>query len=187
LPYPSASSDSSTGQSASRFEAAFVAGPVSHRELLVLPLLEEELVLVTAPWVTALEEPAASSPGAVKIVVFRSGCSYRARLETLLAARGVVNARRLEFGTLDGIIGCVAAGIGVTMLPRAVVARAEADGRVALQALPANETRVATVLVRRHDAFVSTALSRFIEVAREQLALDVSTHQLHGPARSVAR
>ncbi len=162
---------------AHRLEAAFVAGPVTHPELLVLPLLDEELVLLTAPWVTTFQRLAASSPGTVKVVVFRSGCSYRTRLETFLAAHGVVNARRLEFGTLDGIIGCVAAGIGITMLPRAVVTRAEAEGRVVLHALPADEARVETVLVRRRDAFVSTALARFIAVARERLAVSAGTHR----------
>lgn len=148
---------------AHRIEAAFVAGPVSHPEILAAPLLEEELVLVTAPWVTRLDAQ-------VKILVFRTGCSYRTRLESLLAARGVVSVRRLEFGTLDGIIGCVAAGVGVTLLPRAVVARAHAEGRVAVHALAPDEARVETLLVRRHDIFVSTALSRFIELAREHLS-----------------
>ena len=102
--------------------------------------------------------------------MFRSGCSYRTRLEALLAERGVVNARRLEFGTLDGIIGCVGAGIGVTLLPRMVVARAASEGRVALHRLPPDAARIETVLIRRHDVFVSTALARFIEIARTHLA-----------------
>jgi DNA-binding transcriptional LysR family regulator len=77
---------------------------------------------------------------------------------------------RLEFGTLDGIIGCVGAGIGVTLLPRVVAARAASEGRVALHRLPAEAARIETVLVRRHDIFVSTALARFIEIARNRLA-----------------
>jgi DNA-binding transcriptional LysR family regulator len=155
---------------ARQLEVAFVAGPVHHPDLAALPLLEEELVLVTAPWITkrdGLMRPAASTT--VKVIVFRSGCTYRIHLERLLAARGVVGVRRLEFGTLEGIIGCVGAGIGVTLLPRAAVAKAKAEGRVALHTLPPGEARVETVLVRRSDAFVSTALSRFIEVAREHL------------------
>jgi DNA-binding transcriptional LysR family regulator len=160
-----------------RLEAAFVAGPVNHPDLLALPLLEEELVVVTPPWAAGPEGLATRPADMLKVLVFRSGCSYRARLEALLAARGLVNVRRLEFGTLDGIIGCVGAGIGVTMLPRAVVAKAAAEGRVALQALPADEARVETVLVRRRDAFVSTALSRFIEIAREHLAPGAATGQ----------
>ncbi|HKX10485.1 MAG TPA: LysR substrate-binding domain-containing protein [Stellaceae bacterium] len=153
-----------------RLEAAFVAGVVSHQELLAIPVIQEELVVVTAPWIArldALAEPAGGGP--LKLIVFRSGCSYRTRLEALLAERGVVNPRRLEFGTLDGIIGCVGAGIGVTLLPRVVVARAARDGRVALHRLPSQEARIDTVLIRRRDSFLSTALARFIEIVREQL------------------
>ncbi len=160
---------------ARRIEAAFVAGPVDHPEISVLPLIAEELVLVTAPWISGL---AGLAPHPIKTIVFRSGCTYRSHLETLLAARGLIGVRRLEFGTLDGIIGCVAAGIGVTLLPRAVVANAAAEGRIAIHALPPDEARVETVLVRRHDAFVSTALSRFIDLARDHLLGEASPQKV---------
>lgn len=90
---------------AHRLEAAFVAGPVSHPDLLASSLLAEELVVVTAPWITRLDVlTAPSAAGPIKVVVFRSGCSYRARLETLLARHGVVNVRRLEFGTPEVVL-----------------------------------------------------------------------------------
>jgi DNA-binding transcriptional LysR family regulator len=175
---PDVDIDITTGTSAAlieavlahRLEAAFVAGPVDHPELVTLPIVEEELVLVTAPWITSLRRLRVRGT-AVKIIVFRAGCTYRALLEALLAARGVVGTRRLEFGTLDGIVGCVAAGIGVTLLPRAVVARPQREGRVALHALPRDEARVPTVLVRRRDAFTSAALARFIALAQELLPI----------------
>jgi LysR family transcriptional regulator, cell division regulator len=155
---------------ACRLELVFVPGPVTHSDLLAVPVLEEELVIATAPWVTSLA--ALTMPAVMtKIICFRPGCSYRARLEALLRARGHISIRRLEFGTLDGIIGCVGAGMGITMLPRTAVARAEAEGRVFLHALPADEARVDIVMVRRHDTFLSTALTRFIEVARQHLAV----------------
>jgi DNA-binding transcriptional LysR family regulator len=176
---PEVDIDITTGTSAAlveavlahRLEAAFVAGPVNHPELLGVPMVEEELVIVTAPWINSLVR-LTSRGSTVKTIVFRSGCTYRARLEALLADRGVVGARRLEFGTLDGIVGCVAAGIGVTLLPRAAVARAQREGRVALHALPPADARVPTVLVRRRDAFTSAALSQFIGLARELLTID---------------
>ena len=156
---------------ARRLEAAFVAGAVSHPELLAIPVVEEELVVVTAPWIAGLDGlAAAASLDPLKLIVFRAGCSYRTRLEGLLSERGMVNVRRLEFGTLDGIIGCVGAGIGVTLLPRIVVTRAASEGRVALHSLPPDAARIETVLIRRHDVFVSTALARFIEITRRGLA-----------------
>jgi DNA-binding transcriptional LysR family regulator len=139
-----------------RLDAAFVAGPVAHPDLHEEAAFEEELVVVTSPGVRDLGELA--RPGNLKILVFRAGCSYRQRLEAILAERGVVGVRRLEFGTLDGIIGCVAAGVGVTLLPRAVVGPALREGRVAVHGLPPAEARVGTVLIRRHDAHASSAL-----------------------------
>lgn len=156
---------------ARRIEAAFVAGPVNHPELVAIPMIDEELVVITAPWVTDLDALSGNAgQSKVKIVVFRSGCSYRARLEAIVAGRGIVGVRRLELGSVDGILGCVAAGIGVTLLPRAVVADAARQGRVAIHTLPREESRVETVMVRCRDAFVSTALARFMEMAQDHFS-----------------
>jgi hypothetical protein len=35
-----------------------------------------------------------------------------------LATRGVVGIRCLQFATLDGILGCVGADVGLTLLPK---------------------------------------------------------------------
>lgn len=144
-----------------RLEGALVAGPVDHPDLLATPVVEEELVLVTAPWVS---RPEILGEAPVKILVFRAGCSYRARLEALLTGLRIPTLRRLELGTLEGIIGCVAAGLGVTLLPRAVVAAQAQAGLVALHALPPpGEARVSTMFIRRRDGFASHALTRFLE------------------------
>lgn len=147
-----------------RLEGAFVCGPVEHPELEAEMVFREELALVTAPSVRAPDQ--LIGKGELRIVVLRAGCSYRERLEAILAARGVVGLRRLEFGTIDGILGCVAAGLGVTLLPKAVAGPAWRDGRVAVHELPAAEARVETVFIRRRDAFVSSALAAFVRGAR---------------------
>jgi LysR family transcriptional regulator, cell division regulator len=147
-----------------RLEGAFVCGPVDHPELIEEPVLEEELVLVTGPAIGSLEQAIGGS--AVNLLVLRVGCSYRQRFEEVLARRGVVVARRLEFGSLDAILGCVAGGLGITLLPRSLVGRARDEGRVALHELPSAEGRVFTVFVRRRDGFVSSALAAFLRFAR---------------------
>lgn len=146
---------------AHRLEGAFVCGPVSHPELAEQVVFREELVAVTAPGVADLRAlHAAVDP---KIVVLRAGCSYRQRLEDILAHRGVVGLRRLEFGTLDTILACVGAGIGVTLLPRVVVEAAGRAGRVAIHALPPGEALVDTVFIRHRDGYASSALSAFVD------------------------
>jgi DNA-binding transcriptional LysR family regulator len=101
-------------------DGAFVAGPIEHDDLHATPSFVEELVLVNAPQHRSLET--ALKEGRIqKIFVFRVGCSYRQRLERFLGARGITLINQLEFGTLEGIIGCVSAGLGITMLPFSVV------------------------------------------------------------------
>ncbi|HUD61182.1 MAG TPA: LysR substrate-binding domain-containing protein, partial [Acetobacteraceae bacterium] len=114
---------------ARELDGAFVAGPVDHADLTQEVVFREELVVVTAPTIDALQQIGAAlqqigRAGALKILVLRVGCSYRQRLETVLATRGIIDVRALEFGSLDAIVGCVSAGIGITLLPRAVVAEA---------------------------------------------------------------
>ncbi len=147
-----------------RLEGAFVCGPVDHPELVEEAIFREELVLVTAPGIR--RPPDLAREARLKIVVLRAGCSYRQRLESILATKGVVGLRRLEFGTIDCILGCVGAGLGVSLLPRGVVAAAAREGRVVLHALPPEEAEVATVFVRRGDALVSSALRAFVDCAR---------------------
>lgn len=147
-----------------RLEGAFVAGPVSHPALAQEAVYREELVLVTSPAVRAPEDLAAVPD--LKTIVFQIGCSYRQRLESLLANMGIVTAEPLEFGSLDAILGCVSAAVGVTLLPRALVAAAHRDGRIAVHELPAERSHVETLFVRRSDAYVSSALSAFLAMAR---------------------
>ena len=75
----------------------------------------------------------------------------------------MVGLRRLEFGTLDTILACVGAGIGITLLPRVVVEAAGRAGRVAIHALPAQEALVDTVFIRRADGYASSALRAFVD------------------------
>ena len=143
-------------------EGAFVAGPVTHPDLLQTVVFREELVLVSAPGLTVSELLQARD---LKAMVLRAGCSYRARLEAVLAARGRPTVRLVEFGSLDAILGCVAAGIGVTLLPRAVVQAAATASRVALHALPPREAMVETLFVRRGDGLMTSALAVFLDCA----------------------
>ena len=153
-------------------EAAFVCGPVDHPDLVEAPAFAEELVVATAPAVRRLDDLARQA--APKILVLRAGCSYRQRLEEILARRGVVGLRRLEFGTIEAILACTAAGLGATLLPRGVVEAACHHGAITIHALPPAEARAETVLVRRRDAYVSSALAAFLRHAVPEPARDAA-------------
>lgn len=149
---------------AGEIEGAFVCGPVAAGELVAETVLEEELALLSAPGPRSLEEAIGGSD--LRIIVLRAGCSYRQRLEQFLIGHGIGQPRVMEFGTLESVVSCVAAGLGVTMLPRALLGPVWQQGRVAAHALPPREARVETQFVRRADAYVSAALARFLEMVR---------------------
>jgi DNA-binding transcriptional LysR family regulator len=149
-------------------EGAYVCGPVDHPDLLVEPFFHEELVILTAPTVTDFEV-LATQPN-LKIIVLKAGCSYRLQLEAMLARRGIVGVRQLEFGTLETIISCVSAGLGVTLLPRALLGSVWEQGRVRVHPLPDSEKWVETLFIQHREAFASSALRAFLNLARPALA-----------------
>lgn len=170
--YPEVALSLTTGTSSSlvaevldrSLDGAFVAGPVQHADLAEDVMFREELVLVTSP---AFRNPDdLGEQRDLKIIVFRSGCSYRQRLENILAQRGIQTAQPLEFGSLDAIIGCVAAGVGITLLPKAVVLPAWREGRVLAHELPPEQARVDTVFIHRKDTHLTSTLAAFLDIAR---------------------
>jgi DNA-binding transcriptional LysR family regulator len=146
-----------------RADGAFVCGPVAHPDLDTQVMFREELVILTAPDVVSLD--AVLNGGEVRVVVLRAGCSYREILETMLARRGIVVQRQLEFGTLEAIFGCVGAGLGITLLPQSLVGGVWDAGRVAVHALPPKDAMVETVFIRRRGGFISSALRAFLACA----------------------
>jgi DNA-binding transcriptional LysR family regulator len=140
-------------------DGAFVCAPADHPGLISDAVFHEELVLATSE---SAGEPARVLGSGCTILVKGPGCAYRQRLEHMLARQGVVDVRRLEFGTLEAIIDCVAAGLGITLLPYTVLAGAERAGRIRLHRLPAAEAAVETLFIRRHDAYESSAMRVFL-------------------------
>lgn len=151
-----------TGNSQSQIQAlvdrqidlAFVGGPVRHERLTGGPVFVENLVLA-APWGTRSIEDTNTKA----MLVFRAGCAYRARTETWLRTRGEAPRSIMEFGTLDGLLGCVAAGMGVTLLPRSIVERPQHAGQITALEIP--DGRVETWVLQHKDAVDSAAMRAF--------------------------
>lgn len=74
----------------------------------------------------------------------------------------------MELGSLDAILGCVRAGIGISLLPRALVEPLLLDGSLAMHVLPDGAGTVETLCVRCRDGFVSAALAAFLQRVRQQ-------------------
>ena len=138
-------------------DGAFVAGPAEHADLVSVPAFVEELGIIAPASVSSLADLARSAE--LTVLSFRPGCSYRQRLDQALADLGLPAYARLEFGTLDGLLGCVAAGIGITLLPRAVFERSASRSGLSWHAIPETDRAVTTLFIRRRDTYESRAMA----------------------------
>jgi DNA-binding transcriptional LysR family regulator len=144
-------------------EGAFVGGPVANSEIVQQEVCVEEMVLVTAP-----NQPIPSAGNFDTILVFRPGCSCRNRLEQWLREEGLTPIKHMEFGTLDAILGCVGAGMGITMLPRSFVERGPFATMVRTHSVAEPFAHAPTMFVRRKDMAASPALTALIELFRTE-------------------
>lgn len=148
-----------------RLDGALVTAPIAHPEVRQEVMFKEELVLVTSADVRSPKELVRMID--LRTVVFQFGCAYRQRLETYLMGMGIVTAAPLEFGSLDAILGCVAAGVGVTLMPRALVENAAREKRVGMHRLPEDQALAETLFIQREDSYASSALVAFMAMMHE--------------------
>ena len=104
---------------AGELDGVFVAGAIPSAEVNQRAVFAEELVLVSG---TPLEQlPSAEQWLRSSFLAFRQGCSYRQRIELFMAEQAVPATHIIELGSLDALLGCIAAGMGYGLLPKALV------------------------------------------------------------------
>jgi len=126
-----------------KLDCAFIAGPVVHPELAFAELAVEELVQVCAAGANPVEQP---------LILFREGCAYRTRALAWQRATGHAVADAMEFGTLEGILGCVAVGLGWTLMPRRVVEQSAHAADLVVETVPDEFSRVPTGMISLREA-----------------------------------
>lgn len=153
-----------------KLDAALVAAPVTHSHLDTRTVFDEELALISAADWPALDNPIAlAARGPLAVFTFREGCSYRQRLLDWLRASGVPIARINEFGTFEAIVGCVAAGMGVGLLPKSVLTSHLAAGTLRTHPTPPDVARAPTLLVWHRERSRHPAREAFAELLAEQM------------------
>jgi DNA-binding transcriptional LysR family regulator len=122
-----------------KLDCAFVGGKVDHPDLLAEEVLNEELVLVRSKQAENKELP---------LIVFREGCTYRARALAWQRESGKQADNNMELGTLDGILGCVGVGLGYTLMPRSVIKSSRFYDDLLIEKVPPHIANVPTMMVR---------------------------------------
>lgn len=153
-------------------DCAFICDHLRDVNLHQVRAFREDLVLVSRDPLRGM--PPMHQLLTTAFLAFRQGCGYRQRTERLLASLGVSAVRIVEFGTLDGMLGCVAAGMGYAVLPSAVVAAHRDRFDIQAMALPPEIGAVDTIFAAPERGTWSPALTSFAGTLH-QLVLSTET------------
>jgi DNA-binding transcriptional LysR family regulator len=134
---------------AGQLDAALVAEPIADDPFDRAFAYEEEPVVVSAA-----RQPAPGRKGQFPktMVAFEHGCPYRKRLEDWYAKRGAMPERTVELGSYHAMLGCVAAGMGIALIPKSVLTTFPESKRLGVHRLPPGENRAEIVLIWRKGA-----------------------------------
>ena len=135
---------------AGEIDAGLVTTAAADRRLLAVPLLRDPVVAVGprgGPGRLTLAQ-LAERP----LCLYARGTGFRTFLDELFAAAGLFPEPVAEMDSLEALRELVAAGLGLSLLPRSVVAAALGEGRVVGIAVNGLEHAARTIaLLRRAD------------------------------------
>jgi DNA-binding transcriptional LysR family regulator len=102
------------------------------------------------------------------VLVFEHGCPHRKRLEDWYASRHGMPERTIELASYHAILGCVVAGMGISLIPKSVLTTFPERKRLSVHPLGRTENRAQTVLIWRKGAGSAnvTALQEIVQGAR---------------------
>ncbi len=142
-----------------QIDGAFVSDAYKQASLNYTPAFYEKLVLV-CPAGKPPEETAQKKG----VLVFPKPCAYRERLEQWFEISGLTLKKKMELGTVDGMMKCVAAGMGMGVLPLTTVESAISLNTVSIYPLGKDLESVPIMFLKREDTLISKPLESFIKV-----------------------
>lgn len=145
-----------------KLDAAFVSAPVNIPELEQLHIKDEQLVIFASANAPELKVILGSQP--VKIVVFDQGCVFRARLESWLNSKGIIQYKSTVLNSLEGIVNFVEAGLGISILPAELISQYYPGRKLKTFTLNKELGTMSTVLIFRKNVPQSRALKAFVDM-----------------------
>ena len=142
-------------------DAAFVAGPVNHPHVVQQPLFTEELVFVAGP----LHQPILSFADLYDTTLFlyKTGCFYRTKLDLWLQEEGIFPGNITYLGTLDNILNCVKANLGVSVMIKTFADEYTKNDIIKHYPIDKKDASVITSFIYHRDSVMTSSLKAFID------------------------
>lgn len=145
---------------------AFLDGPVDHPDIVQELVVNERLGLMVPD---AMDYEGLRTIQDKTLLILNEECMYRQRLEEWLRDEGLKLGPIMQFGTMEGLIGCVKAGIGYAVLPVSYYSKLNITEGICCHPFPERYEIVPTVFIRRRDLYMTSAFQKFIDEMKEHL------------------
>ena len=142
-------------------DAAFVAGPVNHPDIIQQQLFIEELVFVAGP----LHQPISSFTGLydTKLFLYKTGCFYRSKLDLWLQEEGIFPDSITSLETLDNILNCIKANLGVSIMVKTFADEYAKNGIIKEYPINKKDAFVITSFIHHRGSIITSSLKAFID------------------------
>lgn len=140
-------------------DGAIIGGNINEDELNSIPLMSEELCLITAK---SNQTDIKNSP----LLVFPVGCAYRKTLESWLDSQKIMIHHPIEFNYLNAIIASVSAGLGISVLPKKVVQPFIESGSITTVELPDKYSTLPVSFIYRENYVIGRSFEQFIKILK---------------------
>jgi DNA-binding transcriptional LysR family regulator len=117
-----------------------------------------------------------------------NGCGYRAKLDRILAMQNIRPGHVTEFSSVEAIKQCVAAGMGVGLLPAIAIAREIRQHHFKALHWAGSSLDIQTHILWHKDKWVTPAMAAFRDLMKdtlEEAATDASGSAISGSRRSL--
>jgi DNA-binding transcriptional LysR family regulator len=145
-----------------KLDAAFITAPITSPDLEQRLIKEEQLVIVSSGKYETLNDITQDSQ--VKIIVFEQGCVYRARLESWLSYKGIINYKSTVVNSLEGIVNFVEAGLAITILPLELIEQYYPNRQLRTFSIGKELGSTTTMIIYRKNRNQDPLLQAFIEM-----------------------
>lgn len=142
--------------------------------LTIKPLIQEQIVLVTAPdhILAAKPEVALKDIENETLLLTETGCSYRKLLEHSCHLENVYPLDQFEFSSIEAIKQCVISGLGIAALPIMVVEQDIELGKMKALKWTNNIPPIFTHIAWHKDKWMSPSLEDFIELTERSFPIN---------------
>lgn len=152
-------------------DMAFVADPPRDDRLNILPIYQETLILVSD-----LHHKMIKKPTDLKLeptlLGFNHNCAYRTRLTDWLK-QGSIIAKVVEINSYHTLLSCVAAGMGVGIVPQALLEHYPFSQKIQTHPLPAKWRKSVTAIIWRNDS-ITSSIEAFTQCVISNKIIDCS-------------